>query len=413
MTFTFQDLLTIYPDRFWIEFSQKERDRAWQHVQNQTYSNTAARYRAFLNHLCLNSLLTELKQNTDLKNSIESSFPPDNFPYLWEFIDGTSLTLGETRMVLIPSDKSSLSELRIPQEWVDIPNWVGNYYLAVQLNLEECWMQVWGYATHEQIRKTGNYDRMDRTYCLDREDLIEDLNVMWVARELLPLKQPEVKSLPVLSSSQTEEFLKKLSKPTAYSPRLDLPFETWAALISSAENLQNLYQLRLKHFQNETLEFKQSPANNLSLWLQNIFELGWQSFETLLGTEYSSVSVSFRSDLGLNQVRVKGAKLIDLGMQLKEKNVILLVGLTPEVDDKVSIRVQLYPASEETYLPSNVKLILVSRSGAILQEIESRSQDCSIQLKRFKSPLGNRFSIQVALGDVRIKEDFWLEPLVS
>lgn len=141
------------------------------------------------------------------------------------------------------------------------------------------------------------------------------------------------------------------------------------------------------------------------LLFQNIFAPGWQSLDTLLSTEQTNLAVNFRSDPGLNQVSVKRAKLIDLGMQLKEQAVMLLIGLIP-VDDQVSIRVQLHPASGETYLPPNLSLIMLSQSGRILQEVQSRSGDNYIQLKRFKTPPGNNFSIQVALGDVILQEDF-------
>ena len=100
-------------------------------------------------------------------------------------------------------------------------------------------------------------------------------------------------------------------------------------------------------------------------------------------------------------------------MQLENKSVALLIGLSPQIDNKVGIRVQLYPASGETYLPDNIQLTLLSESGNALQSVESRSYDNYIQLKRFKLPLGKYFSIQVACKDIKIKENFVLEGLES
>jgi hypothetical protein len=39
-------------------------------------------------------------------------------------------------------------------------------------------------------------------------------------------------------------------------------------------------------------------------------------------------------------------------MELKNQSVALLVGLAPETEQRVGIRVQLYPAGGQTYLPS-------------------------------------------------------------
>lgn len=410
MVLKLDELMAIYPKQIWIELLPQEQEKAWQQTQ-QEYSNTATRWNGYLNYLCLNSFLSWVAEDPELKENLQLWSKEASLPSFWEVVNGTKLSLGTNQLVLIPTDKSYFSEFRIPQEWVDIPNLAANYYLAVQLNLDERWMQVWGYATHEQIKKAGMYDRIDRTYSLDKEDLMEDFNIMWVAQELFPAKKLEVQTLPTLEASQTEVFLEQLSQPSNYSPRLSVTFEQWAAIIANDETRQQLYQKRLLNHHVENPIFLQNQAeepktHNLSLWLQNIFESGWQSIDTLLNTEQKTLAFQFRNDAVLSQVPVKGAKLIDLGMELKGASVMLLVGITQEIDEKVGIRVQLYPGNGETYLPANIKLSLLSELGVMLQEVRSRSHDNYIQLKRFKAPQGKPFSIQVALGNVSIKEDF-------
>ncbi|HAZ50109.1 MAG TPA: hypothetical protein DDW76_04675 [Cyanobacteria bacterium UBA11369] len=410
MILNLNELMAIYPEQIWIDISPQEREKAWQQTQNQPYSNAGSRWNAYLNCLCLNTFTRWVKEEPELEETLKI-WPNDaSLPSFWDVVNGTKLTLGETGLVLIPSDKSAFSEFRIPQEWVDIANWAARYYLAVNLNLDAGWMRVRGYASHEQIQQEGRCDRLDRTYVLDPEDLIADINVMWVARELFPANKLAVKALPTLSREQTEKILQQLSHQIDYSPRLDLSFEQWASIVANDETRQQLYQLRLA---NQNIAPSQPKANNLSLWFQNIFDAGWQSVETILGTQRETLAFQFRTDAALNDVSVKGLKLIDLGIDIKGNAVMLLVGLTPEIDQKVNIRVQLYPAKGETYLPPNLKLGLLSQSGVTLQEVESRSQDNYIQLKRFKSPAGKGFTIQVALGDVSIKEDFVLSSLVS
>jgi hypothetical protein len=67
-----------------------------------------------------------------------------------------------------------------------------------------------------------------------------------------------------------------------------------------------------------------------------------------------------------------------------------------------------YPTGGERHLPANLKLTLRSKAGKTLQEVISRGQDNYIQLKSFKGKLGTRFSIEVSMGDVKVREDFEL-----
>jgi Protein of unknown function (DUF1822) len=169
------------------------------------------------------------------------------------------------------------------------------------------------------------------------------------------------------------------------------------------------------------------PKVNLSQWFQHIFEAGWQSLENLLGSNTVNLAPMLRkpspmrltnnnkslSGSTLNcfeekdptKPTIKAAKLIDLGIQLGNQSVVLLMALTSEENEKVGISVQVHPVKDK-FLPPNLKLVMLSQAGEIVQEIESRSQDNFIQLRRFKTQLGTCFSIQVHLDDLNITEDF-------
>ena len=143
------------------------------------------------------------------------------------------------------------------------------------------------------------------------------------------------------------------------------------------------------------------PKIHLSQWLENIFELGWQSIETILGSEQQNLAFSLRSNSS-----IKRAKLIDLGLQLGNLSLALLVAITPETEQKLGILVQVHPMEGETYLPPNLKLSMLSESGEILQEVESRSVDNYIQLKRFRGLPGESFGIQLTFGEASVTENF-------
>ena len=103
---------------------------------------------------------------------------------------------------------------------------------------------------------------------------------------------------------------------------------------------------------------------------------------------------------------VKGGKLINLGMEIDGQTVMLLLAIAQETSEKIGIQAQLLPANGQQYLPPNLKLTLRSKAGKILQETQSSGQDNLIQLKHFRGESGKRFSIEVSINDILVREDF-------
>lgn len=184
------------------------------------------------------------------------------------------------------------------------------------------------------------------------------------------------------------------------------------------------------------------PKVHLRQWFANLVETGWQEVELLLGTSgelaqerQSSVGQSVKNlvEIGLNgletvlgdrnteqlafrganrfrkllpEAEVMRAKLLDLGMQLKNQTIALLVALNPEADEKVRICVQVYPTGSQKYLPPHLTLSLLQADGEVLQSVESRSQDLCIQLRSFTVSPGTDFQLEVAFDGVSIAEAF-------
>lgn len=157
---------------------------------------------------------------------------------------------------------------------------------------------------------------------------------------------------------------------------------------------------------NAITQSQRTQQTNLSQWFENLFDAGWQSLEALFSTDVERLSFGLRSNFQLSDRAIKGAKMIDLGLQLGSQSVVLLIAIAPEVDEKVGILVHVHPGSGENYLLPKTKLILRSDSGVVLQEVQSRSQDNYIQLKRFRGNYGECFSIQVATSGVSVTETF-------
>jgi len=171
--------------------------------------------------------------------------------------------------------------------------------------------------------------------------------------------------------------------------------------ISQLRSLEDL----LEHLSHIRQSLPVEARVNLRQWFQNHFEAGWQSLEALLGRDQDNLALGLRSTSQLGD-SVKGAKLVDLSLQLGSQSVALLVAITQEAEGKVGILVQMHPMGGQTYLPPNLRLSLLSESEEVFQEVQSRSQDNYIQLKRFRGLPGEYFNVQVALGDAQRTETF-------
>jgi hypothetical protein len=178
-------------------------------------------------------------------------------------------------LILLPTEAIDLDELRVPQEWVDIPSWVADYYLAVQVDVDDRWLRIWGYTTHQHLKQQATYDAGDRSYYLDGSDLIQNLNVLWVARQLGgESTRAAVNSLPPLPLVQADNLLQRLGSTTIAMPRLAVPFSLWGALLEHGGWRQQLYEQRQGlPAQRSILEWLRTGVSDLAQ------QMGWGRLE--------------------------------------------------------------------------------------------------------------------------------------
>ncbi len=422
MTLTFAD-----PKEWLLEITPQIQSQLWQ--QSQRYGTPSSRWRAYINQIALHAFLSWVKAEYTIQASSWYSSP--HVPAFWEFVNGTAVQLNHRRVILIPSEAIDDRELEVPQEWVDIPSWAGDFYVAVQVKPDSNWVRFWGYTTHKDLKTLAQYDPMDRTYCIDEINLTKDLNAFWMAYQFC--RSEDIKTvlspLPELSISQAENILQQLGSSSIIFPRLELPFTIWGGLLDKEQWRQTLYQQRQKDQEIQLSRGKQPQEVNqkidLSAWLQGIHEASWQAIETFFSSNTSSLAFNFRNSTSLNPTSIKRAKIIDLGPQPKSQTidsqtidsqtidsqttnsqkVILLVALIPGADRQIGIRIQLHPQDNE-YLPNNIKLVLLSELGEIIQEVRSRVEDNYVQLKLFEGEVGECFNIQVILNGYQVTEKF-------
>ena len=368
-------------------------DRDLPTIANRTYSNATAINNAELNQICLQKIQVWL---TEIGIESTPTFSPAQMDSIWDVVNGFALTVGNRRLIIIPSDKFDREELSVPQEWVDIPTWMGDYYLAVQIDLDERTMNIWGYTSHRTLRETGTFDRIDRTYSISSDFLIGDLDILWMA-QLLDLQEITiVPTIPSLNSDRSTSAIDRLSQPSPYSPRLDLDFNTWAAILSNNDLREQLHQRRL---QVTTLQAVTTPRLSLTDWLRQEFsqalEQGWQIGNAIVGGE-----AAMMRNLAVvrgGEMSIELDKLINLQYQLDQTSVVMLVGIKAQDATHVTVSVQVYPVLGTPTLPPQLKLSYITDAGEELAAIISRSSDIQIQLPLFTSDVGTTFNIQLQL----------------
>lgn len=226
-----------------LEIPANVQNQAYLH--SQSFSHPSSGYQAYLNELCLNVVLPWLQADFAPQAKVSPSI--NALESFWELVNGTAIVSDGIRFILVPSEAMDLSELRVPQEWVDVSSLAGDYYLALQVEPDEAYVRVWGYCSYEQLKNQGSYDATDRTYSLDGTDVISDISVLSVARQLCPQEssQKAIAKLPALAQEQAQNLIARLANPEIITPRLAIPFQLWGALIEHGGWRQSLYQRRL------------------------------------------------------------------------------------------------------------------------------------------------------------------------
>jgi len=245
--------------------------------------------------------------------------------------------------------------VRMPQAVVEQPALAAHFYVLHEVSEEQALVTVRGFCRYDELsRSCHHYQIQDGYYQLPLSFLDAEPNHLLVyCRSLQPAAIP----LPMSTSSPAESVLTALTQATT----------------------------------------------TLTQWLQGTFDEGWQAIDQLINLDVY-LSLSTRS----LESGAKRGKLINLGVQLSQQTVALLVNVTPETEGKLGVLVQLHPTGEARYLSPNLILSLRSQEGQMLQEVTSRSQDNYIQLKPFKGRSGTRFSVAIHLGNETVEENFEL-----
>ncbi|PSF37741.1 hypothetical protein C7H19_09340 [Aphanothece hegewaldii CCALA 016] len=286
----------IDPNQLYLEIPSETLEKIW--TQTDHFSSPSRRWQAYLHQVCLDVFLAFLREEQSYQANVWPSLSA--LPYLLEIVNGVAINFAGKRLVLIAIDTIDLSEIQVPQEWVDLPSWAADYYIAFQVNPDDGYLRVFGYTTHRHLKTKGIYDASNRTYCLDEKDLIADLSILWVSRQLCPdeILREASAPLPTLPLPQAENLLERLGKTSVLLPRLEIPFALWGSLIEQDNWRRRLYEKRLGI--TEQWSVRQWLETGISQIAQ---EVGWSTvqwqpnFIAARGTEPTLSSVIFSRQL--------------------------------------------------------------------------------------------------------------------
>lgn len=379
-----------------LEVSSTDIDQAWE--KSRSHSTPNSRENAFINRICLKVILPWLQEKYEQEVVAWSNVTT------WELVNGTAVTVGGARFIFIPNQTIYKDELRVPQEWIDIPSWVGDYYLAVQVNPDDKWVRIWGYTTHEPLKNKGKYDARDRSYYLLEQNLIENINILWVARRVCPNEptRAKIKPLPTLTRQQTANLLQCLGNPELKSPRLEESFEMWASLLENDIWREELYQRR------HSLPIIQASCENsedkvifLRDWKVGNFQAGWER-----GTEDSEIKAHAASVCSIEPtIGIKNFYLCE-----EIGRVFVFVKLIPkdEKEEDILVKVKKDESDGQAYLPCNFKLVFLSKTGEIVDEKPLKKEKKQVKLNNILGKIGDSFSIQLSFNEISLKENFIL-----
>lgn len=407
---------------WWFEIPPGLQEQCWQRSQGHT--TDSRRWNSYLNQVCLDVILDWIR--SEESSEATSWLPPAAASAVWEFVNGSAIDIGNQRLVLIPTEAIE-DDLEVPQEWVDIPNWAGDYYLGAEIGLDGATVRVWGYATHQELKTQGNYDSDDRLYVLDVEQVSTNLITFSIVRERCTAEQTrtEIAPLPEIPAAQVDNLIQRLSSPSVKFPRLAVPFQLWGALLANDEWRQRLYQpqerqatrlpARLQDRQSEDFSslLNQRQTTRLTAWLQGQVESAWQAIEAVLTPQQSASAWRSRSDAEVVSDRrnsnfdVSLAKILAFGspaVRSPNTDLALIVGVTALSDTEIKVGVQIYPVGGRSQLPNETQVRLLDESGIEIGQASAAITQ-SIQLQ-FRGRPGERFNVEVNCGDNTATELF-------
>ncbi|MEM9152696.1 MAG: DUF1822 family protein [Cyanobacteria bacterium P01_F01_bin.3] len=333
----------------WLEIADRDLSDARQ--QASTLSPPGIVRQASFNHLTYALVRSWFSEELDESLNLWPYRAPNQTQAQWSVVNGTALRGGALNIVAIPSSGFS-NDFYIPQEWVDIPAWVADYYIAVQLDIDDRVARIAGYCTHAEIKASGQYDPSDRTYRIATDRYCDDIYTLFMLRDagLEGPTREKVAQLPELSPDRANNLLEQLVDPDLPFPRLARPFQLWGACLCDRHWLQQLYERR--HSVASSLA---RNTVNLSAWVRRISEE--------LSPDWQNVMQPSEFNLGFRDIdSLTKEKAVRVGGE----DYILSVNVDPLDTGALRVTASIKAAGDDRDLPEDFSFYLLKHDGTVV-----------------------------------------------
>jgi Protein of unknown function (DUF1822) len=341
-----------------------------------------------------------------------------------------------SKVVFIPSEQIDIDSFEIAQEWVDLSNWIGDFYVPIQVDVETQHLHLWGMITHQDLKQMEEPDdEMFRYYNVDADRMVDNLEVLWTSCELAP--EPRSNNIPKLVTQGVTSLIDRVkSEAGSNFDRLILAFEQWGAILNDPHDLNQYLTYQPQTLVSTSPNELVSSLIVLSSWFNkqiNEIQQDWQSIPEFLFSYidshksqpstnylesnkkvdrnkildfYNNQNPSDKIDLPSNinspqlllrhlmkntvdeNLRWKVAgylweidpdnnedcqrRMKNLELAIPGCKIGLMVAIIPLLNQRYAILNRVYPISDRKYLPPNVKITLFSKDNQQLEQIKSQ-----------------------------------------
>jgi hypothetical protein len=147
----------------------------------------------------------------------------------------------------------------------------------------------------------------------------------------------------------------------------------------------------------------------LSQWMQDQIDAAWQTVESVL--QPTEMTFAFRDMPTLDRtgdrsmLSIRRAKRVDQALNLPHHPIALVVDVQLGEGQSANIRLQLYPAGMQRYLPPQVHLVVLDEAGETFLQAVSEDENDYIQLQ-LTGQVGERFAVRAIYQDSSVMEQF-------
>lgn len=387
-----QQLSQLDTEGYYLDISAEMIESAHRIAQNR--DTDWGKNNAFLHWLCWQTIQPWLRENYEIAASDMTENPLWCLSHgqdVWELTNGLGCEIQQFKLAIIPSLDLDTDEFVVPQEWVDLPDFVADHYVAIQMNFEENYAYIWGFASHAMVKNQGVYDAQGRVYRLSHPQMITDCDIIWLMQALGKTERAPIAPFVPPLSTELDSIFATVSPAIAPILRRQMPLEMWSAILNHPGDRQRLIErlsdrITVKENVNlsvsTTMEMELEQANVQPILGSALIQLGqWVSEEVdALSSTWTNLAQLINPSWQWATVRGGGAPqaawqskgtLVELAGI--DQPLVLGVAFRETDPSTYEIWIELYPSPQQQTLPRGLRLQILDTDNTVVMAVESEA----------------------------------------